>query len=76
MQDTGHPGITPGCIYLCFSARKCTPDVFLHSHAHPVTSLPQNLVIGHTLKYIVSKNEVNRTDGSRDIDVFVSYLSP
>ena len=32
-----------------------------------------HLVVGHTLKYIVSKNEVNRTDGSRDIDIFVSY---
>ena len=39
-------------------------------------SLPQKqcyLVVGHTLKYIVSKNEVNWTDGSRDIDIFVSY---
>ena len=33
-------------------------------------------MVGHTLKYTVSKNEVNRTDSSRDIDVLVSYLSP
>ena len=38
MQDTGHPGKhnrnTPGCIYLCFSTRKCTPNTF---HAHLCT---------------------------------------
>ena len=69
---------TPGCIYLCFSTRKHTPDMFCAPVHTPVTSSLQkwcHLVVGHTLKYIVSKNEVNRTDGSRDIDIFVSPLS-
>ena len=67
---------TPGCIYLCFSTRKCTPDMFCTPVHTPMMSLPQkwcHLVVGHTLRYIVSKNEVNWTDGSRDIDIFVSY---
>ena len=84
MLDTGHPGkhsgITPGCIFLCFGyflSQKTTPGAFC-TPICPMTSLPWkqcHLVVGHTLKYIVSKNEVNRTDGSRDIDIFVSPLS-
>ena len=40
-----------------------------------MTSLLQKqcqLVVGHTLSYIVSNSEVNQTDSSQDIDIFVS----
>ena len=52
------------------------PNTFRTPVHTPAVSSPQkrcHLVVGHTLKYIVSKNEVNWTDSSRDIDIFVSY---
>ena len=64
-----------------FSKPENQPGCISCSCVHPVMSSPWkqcHLVVGHTLntlKYIVSKNEVNRTDGSRDIDIFVSPLS-
>ena len=61
-----------------FSKPENHPGCILCSLVHPVTSSLLNqhhLVVGHTLKYIVSKNEVNQTDGSRDIGTFVSPLS-
>ena len=59
-----------------FSKPENHTGCILCSCVHPMMSLLQkwcHLVVGHTLKYIVSKNEVNRTDGSRDIGIFVSY---
>ena len=49
-----------------FSNQKNTPDAF-HAPVCPCDVITQkqcHLVVGHTLRYIVSKNEVNRTDGS------------
>ena len=43
---------------------------------HPVMSLSQklcHLMVGHTLMYTLSKFEVNRTNGSWDTAIFVSY---
>ena len=77
MLDTGHPGkhsgITPGCIFPCFLPENVPPICFAHSCA-PCDVITTKMV-GHTLKYIVSKHEVNWTNGSRDIDTFVSPLS-
>ena len=50
----------------------------LCTRTHPMTSLPWkwcHLVVGHTLMHTLSKCEVNRTNGSWDIDIFVSPLS-
>ena len=51
----------------------------LHTSTHPVTSLPQkqcHLVVGHTLRYTVSKFGVNGTNGSRDTAIFVPPPQP
>ena len=82
MQDTGHPGITPGCIFPCFLP--CflpgnVPWYVSRTRTHPVTSSPQkrhHLVVGHTLRDTVSNFEANWTNGSQDTAIFVSYPSP
>ena len=58
----------------CFSARKHTPDAFCapvctpwHHHHKK-----HHLVVGHILMCTLSKFEVNQTNSSWDIDIFVS----
>ena len=61
MQDTGHPGITPGCIFPCFLPEN-VPLMHFVTLMHPMMSSLQkrcHLVVGHTLRYTVSKNEAN-----------------
>ena len=63
---------------MLFQARETPLMGFMPLYAL-MTLSPQKqcyLLIGHTLRYIVSKNEVNRTDSSWDIYIFVSYPSP
>ena len=53
------------------------PWCVLHTCTHPMMSSLQtqcHLVVGHTLMHTLSKVEVNRTDHSWDIDIFVSPL--
>ena len=61
MQDTGHPGITPGCIFPCFLPENPSGVHFMYLYApHDIFATKMM----HTLRYTVSKIEANQTDGS------------
>ena len=82
IQTTGgHTRNTPGCIFpcfLCFGARNASLELwchFWHCHVHTMMLLAWkqcHLVVGHTFIYILSKFEVNWTDGSQVTAIFVS----
>ena len=70
MQDTGHPGKHLGTLQIvsifAFLPQNVPPIVSC-TCVHPYDVIAANmmpLMVGHTLKYIVSKSEVNQTDGS------------
>ena len=69
---------TTGLYLSLFFGQKNIHNAFCAPHAHPLMSLvPKqgHLVVGHILIYILSKSEVNPTDGSRDISTCVTTLS-
>ena len=75
---TGHPRNTQETLqvvsFLVFLPEN-HPWCVLHTHVHPhdIIAWKQcHLVVGHTLMYTLCKFEVNQTDGSWDIDIFVS----
>ena len=85
MLNTGHPGITSKTIgtlqvvsFLVFLPENVSWVHFAHLYApYDVTAMTMtHLVVGHTLRYTVSKFEANWTNGVEDTATFVSYPSP
>ena len=82
MLDIGHPGTPQETLqvvsFLVFLPEKHLGCI-LCTCTRPMTSSPQkwcHIVVGHIPSYIVSNSEANRTDGSWDTAIFVSYPSP
>ena len=78
MQDTEHPGITPGCFFPCFLPENpsgvhfvhpCTPHDIINEKMMPPSGR------AHPQVYFVSNFGVNRTNSSQDTAIFVSPLS-